>query len=597
MKKRSILNFSILLVFLSSCSFIQSSDGSTTSSSSSSIVSSTSIEYGLDDTNTDYSGNVITSITMNGNTVAIDGKGASFTNGNIEITKSGVYYFNGTLDNGQVIIESNDENTVWLVFDGIDITYESGAPIFVKEAEKTIITLKEGSDNYLKDGENYVLNEDEEPTATLFSKDDLIINGSGNLNISANYNDGITGKDDLKILSSNIEITALDDGIVGKDLLLITDATITINAGGDGLKSSNDKDTDKGVVLIENSNINIESGADAIQAESLLQINSGIFNLVSGGGSINSSSSSSGGWGQWGGGAFPPGSSGSSGSTTSTSDSAKALKAEQNILINNGVFVIDSSDDSIHSNSSIQINDGSYTLSSGDDGIHADSAIVINGGDINILKSYEGIESSIITINDGNINVVSSDDGINVAGGSDSSSILGRPGQNNFTDNSGRLLYINGGTIYVNASGDGIDVNGSIVMSSGNVYVNGPTSNANGALDYDGTFNVSGGNIAAVGSSGMAQTPSNTSTIYTINVAFATTQSANKEIVLKDSSGNIIVSLTPAKIYNSLVITSEKLVKGNVYYLYIGNQQYTSVTLSSIITSIGSNNGGFPGSR
>lgn len=190
MKKGSILNFSILLVFLSSCSFIQSSDGSTTSSSSSSIVSSTNIEYGLDDANTDYSGNIITLITMNGNEVAIDGNGAAFTNGNIEITKSGVYYFNGTLDNGQVIIESNDENTVWLVFDGIDITYESGAPIFVKEAEKTIITLKEGSDNYLKDGENYVLNEDEEPTATLFSKDDLIINGSGSLNISANYNDG-----------------------------------------------------------------------------------------------------------------------------------------------------------------------------------------------------------------------------------------------------------------------------------------------------------------------------------------------------------------------------------------------------------------------
>lgn len=596
MKKGSILNFSILLVFLSSCSFIQSSDGSTTSSSSSSIVSSTNIEYGLDDANTDYSGNIITLITMNGNEVAIDGNGAAFTNGNIEITKSGVYYFNGTLDNGQVIIESNDENTVWLVFDGIDITYESGAPIFVKEAEKTIITLKEGSDNYLKDGENYVLNEDEEPTATLFSKDDLIINGSGSLNISANYNDGITGKDDLKILSSSIEITALDDGIVGKDLLLITDSTITINAGGDGLKSSNDKDIDKGVVLIENSNINIESGADAIQAESLLQINSGIFNLVSGGGSINSSSSSSGGWGQWGG-TFPPGSSGSSGSTTSTSDSAKALKAEQNILINDGTFVIDSSDDSIHSNSSIQINSGSYTLSSGDDGIHADTAIVINGGDINILKSYEGIESSTITINDGNISVVASDDGINVAGGSDSSSILGRPGQNTFTDNSGRVLYINGGTIYVNASGDGIDVNGSIVMSSGNVYVNGPTSNADGALDYDGTFNVSGGNIAAVGSSGMAQTPSNTSTIYTINVTFATTQSANKEIVLKDSSGNVVISLTPAKIYNSLVITSEDLVKGNVYYLYIGGQQYTSVTLSSTITSVGNNNSGFPGSR
>ncbi|MFA7156353.1 MAG: carbohydrate-binding domain-containing protein [Bacilli bacterium] len=596
MKKGYLLNFSILLVFLSSCSFIQSSDGSTISSSSSSIVSSTSIEYGLDDTNTDYSGNVITSIIMNNQEVTINGDGAYYIGGNIEITNSGVYYFNGTLDNGQIIIESNDENTVWLVFDGIDITYESGAPIFVKEAAKTIVTLKEGSNNYLEDGATYILNEDEEPTAVFFSKDDLVINGGGSLNISANYNDGIISKDDLKIFNSNIEITALDDGIVGKDLLSISNANITINSGGDGLKSSNDKDSDKGVVLIENSNINIESGADSIQAESLLQINSGIFNLVSGGGSANSSSSSSGGWGQWGG-TFPPEGSGSSGSTTSTSDSAKALKASQNILINDGTFVIDSSDDSIHSNFSIQINKGNYTLSSGDDGIHADSEIVINGGDINILKSYEGIESSIITINDGNINVVASDDGINVAGGNDSSSILGRPGQNNFINSSNIMLYINGGTIYVNASGDGIDVNGSIVMNSGNVYVNGPTSSANGALDYDGIFNVSGGNIIGVGSSGMAQTPSSTSAIYTISVTFTSTQSANKEIILKDSNDNILLSLTPAKIYNSLVITSEKLVKGETYYLYIGGQEYTSVILSSTITSIGNNNSGFPGNR
>ncbi|MGA1826037.1 MAG: hypothetical protein ACMUIP_15385 [bacterium] len=85
-------------------------------------------------------------------------------------------------------------------------------------------------------------------------------------------------------------------------------------------------------------------------------------------------------------------------------------------------------------------------LASGDDGIHADAAIEINNAYINITKSYEGIESAIITINDGDIHIVSSDDKINVVGGNDGSSINGRPGQNNFTLSGNQYLSINGDT-------------------------------------------------------------------------------------------------------------------------------------------------------
>ena len=73
-----------------------------------------------------------------------------------------------------------------------------------------------------------------------------------------------------------------------------------------------------------------------------------------------------------------------------------------------------------------------FEIASGDDGIHSDTQLDINGGTINISKSYEGIESTTITINDGTIHLVASDDGLNAAGGNDSSSTNGRPGQNNF---------------------------------------------------------------------------------------------------------------------------------------------------------------------
>ncbi len=48
-------------------------------------------------------------------------------------------------------------------------------------------------------------------------------------------------------------------------------------------------------------------------------------------------------------------------------------------------------------------------------------------------------------------------------------------------------------------------------MAGGTVLVNGPTNDGNGSLDYDGTFDISGGILVATGSSGMAQMPSDSS--------------------------------------------------------------------------------------
>jgi len=59
----------------------------------------------------------------------------------------------------------------------------------------------------------------------------------------------------------------------------------------------------------------------------------------------------------------------------------------------------------------------------------------------------------------------------------------------------------------VDAGGDGIDINGSVVMAGGYLIVHGPIYNMNGAVDYDGSFTISGGLLVAAGSAGMAQAP------------------------------------------------------------------------------------------
>jgi len=238
------------------------------------------------------------------------------------------------------------------------------------------------------------------------------------------------------------------------------------------------------------------SGMDAIEAETDVIILDGSFDLHSGGGS---------------------------GARVSEDISSKGIKAARNLAISGGSYIINTADDGLHSINSMDIQMGRFSISSGDDGFHADETLTVDGGLIEILESYEGLESAIMTINVGEIRVNSSDDGVNLAGGADGSGMPdgtqggqehGRrhgPGGDSFAEMSNYCLYINGVTTVINANGDGIDSNGSIEMTGGIVTINGPTESMNGAIDYLGTFNISGGVIVAVGSEGMAMAPSDNS--------------------------------------------------------------------------------------
>lgn len=509
-----------------------------------------------------------------GDTINIKGEGVKIENNVVTITSAGTYSISGELKDGQIVVNAGEEDKVQIQLNNANITSSNSAPIYVKSAKKVVIGLIEGTKNIITDGKNYVFEDatKDEPNAAIFSKDDLTIIGTGSLVVNANYNNGITSKDDLKIEGGQITVNAVSDGLRGKDSITILDGKITIDAKEDGMKSSNTKDSDKGYIHIQGGALNITAGQDGIQAETNAVISNGEINIVSGEGSKNSSSKNEN-WGNWGG-KQPPGTQLPDKNNTTTTEetdstSAKGIKATSNITISGGNINIDSSDDSIHSNDTIVIKGGNIKASSGDDGVHADFKIEINGGDIDITKSYEGIESQSITINDGNINVVASDDGINAGGGNDASSTGGRPGENNFDSSSKCEIVINGGYIVVDARGDGIDANGSITIKGGTTIVNGPENNGNGALDYDGSCDISGGILIASGSIGMAQSPSSTSSQNSVNVALSS-QQANTIIHIEDEKGNEVITFAPSKQYQSVVVSSPKLKTGSTYTVSYG---------------------------
>lgn len=202
-------------------------------------------------------------ITFNKDTIEATGTGYVIEGNRITIQENGLFVFSGTLDDGQIIVNSTAEKKVRLVLNGVDITCKDSSPIYVQQAYKTVVTLASETVNTLTDTTNYVMAEGEtnEPNAALFSKDDLIINGNGKLIVNGNFKNGINTKDDLRIRGGEIVVVAANDGICGKDSIEITGGHITITANDDGMVSNVLEKEGKGYVLIEAGSIHITSGS------------------------------------------------------------------------------------------------------------------------------------------------------------------------------------------------------------------------------------------------------------------------------------------------------------------------------------------------
>ena len=200
----------------------------------------------------DWADNAYTThITLNGTDGTISGNGAYFQDGNLVIANGGWYEITGTLDNGSIIVKADKSSKVWIRLNGVSVTCTDDACIRIDQAEKVFLTLAEGTDNTLTSGDTY----SEEALAdntggAIYAHDDLTINGTGNLTITAGYKHGIDANDSLVITGGNISITAPQDGIHVNDGFSFTSANLTIDAGDDGIHSDTFIYTEGGTILV-----------------------------------------------------------------------------------------------------------------------------------------------------------------------------------------------------------------------------------------------------------------------------------------------------------------------------------------------------------
>lgn len=514
------------------------------------------------------------------------------------ISKAGIYRISGTIENGQLLVEAGKNDTVVLIFDEVSITCLEDAAVKVEQAEEVVIVLESGTVNTLTSGTPVEITDnttaDEAASgAACYSKDDLWITGEGTLVVGGYINNGVHSSDTLYICGGNITVKAVNNGIKSKEEVRIAGGNIAVTAGNDAVKASDSNDESIGSIVIYDGEFDITAYGDGISAAVDLTVCGGNYAMLTGTGSAAAGVTADSGFGGMGG--F--GGWGQRGSnwdmSDESTDSAKGLKAGSSITILDGTFQIDSYDDSVHSNGQIVIYGGTFTLSSGDDGVHADKELDIQGGNINILTCYEGLEANQILIGDGTISITAYDDGINANGGS-SSMGWGFGGGSTASGEDMPNLIIRGGDIYVNASGDGLDSNGNLLIEGGSIIVDGPSDSNNGALD-SGTENggsciVNGGTVIALGGSGMSETFGSASGQYSFRYYCTSPYTADTEITITDSMGNVLYTYTTVKSGDCIIFSSPELAGGETYTVTAGSES-CEITLSSVSTDAGSGNG------
>ena len=387
-----------------------------------------------------YTSSNATLISFTDSAVTADGaySGYEIEGTDVSITAAGTYVFSGDCDDGSITVKKGVTG-VTLVLNGLTLTNADSAAITLNKTAEAALIAAAGSENTVADtaGAN-----DENAAVKVKSGASLSLSGTGTLTACGNAKNGIKGASDAVIavdeLTLNIE--AADDGLSCDDELTILGGRVNITAGGDAVKASPDTDDAENPDTTSLGNVTVSGGTMTLMAA-----NDGV-------------------------------------------------QADGNLTVTGGMFTVDSADDALHAND-VTVSGGTLTLASGDDAVHADNDLVIgvkgssstSNPKIDITASYEGLEGTSVSVYSGDIDVAASDDGVNAA-----NSDLGERSDK-------YAIHIAGGDLYIDAGSDGLDSNNNITMTGGKVEVYGADAMMDAAIDYDGTFTLSGGTLFGAG--------------------------------------------------------------------------------------------------
>ena len=504
--------------------------------------SSDSAYFTRNDRDSDWDSAGATRITLSGERAYVSGGGAYVQGGSVVIAQAGRYVLSGTLTDGSVIVSADSSDKVWLLLDGADISRSDDACLRVEQADKVFLTLAPGTENRMTSGAEYsetALNDN--TGGAIYSRDDLTINGSGSLTVTAAYKHGIDVNDELVITGGKITVDAPQDAIHVNDGFCLEKASLILRAGDEGI---NVQGPDS-LLYIASGSVDIESGGAALKSATDMRVEGGSITLDS---------------------------------------EADGLHSEGSIAIEGGRFELRAGDDGIHADSAVTISGGSILISECYEGIEA-LTIDISGGEIELYPTDDGLNA-----NGG------------VSFGPGHGMFMQRVSGTDESENSDTWIHISGGSLtVVNANArdaDGLDSNGDIVISGGTIRVSLNASGSNDAIDYGsesgGSCIVTGGELVACGSSAMAEGFSDSSTQCAVLYNLGYSAEAGSTVTVKDAAGRELLSYTVPCAFSSVSLSSPDMKLGETYTVTVGDKEQ-EITLDSVSTIVGSTSGGMGG--
>ena len=487
-----------------------------------------------------------TYITLSGDTAQIKGNGAYAYDGGVVITNGGWYVLSGTLTDGSITVKAYDSSKVWLRLNGVDVTCSDDACLIVDQADKVFLTLAEGSENSFTSGAEYSSDALEDNTGgAVFTHDDLTINGSGSLAITANYKHGIDVNDSLVITGGTISITAPEDGIHVSDSFRFTAADLTVEAGDDAVHSDGEHYVESGTIVIPECCEGLEAlTIDIAGGDITVYPSDDGFNANGGSSDAMGGPNHDGGMGPHGGmdhqgGMEPQGDTAPQGDMALQGDTAPHGGKEGEMS-------------------------GDASGTTGERPGNAPPAMPAEqSGDESGMTDEERTQAS--------------------------------------DEAAETYIRISGGTVtIINENGndaDGLDSNGSIYIDGGTVYISLKGDGSNSAIDYGsesgGECIVTGGTVLAFGASGMAEEFSSSSTQCAVLYNLSSTVQAGTPFKVTDANGTEIISCTPECSYSSIAFSVPELTVGETYIITCGEES-VELTPDSTAVSVG-NTGGMGG--
>ena len=282
----------------------------------------------------------------------------------LTITEAGIYVISGKAKNCTIKIEADNEAKVQLVLNDVDVENEDFPVIYAVSADKVFITSAEGSANLLSVNNSFTSDGDTNTDAVIFSKDDIVLNGTGSLTINSACGNGISSKDDIKVTNGNYIITSAEDAVEANDSIAVCGGDFIIKTDKDGFHAENDEDSSLGYIYIADGNFDINSSSDGIQGTTYVQIDGGTFDITS----------------------------------------SEGIEATY-VQINGGDITISASDDGINASRKsdicdvvVEFNGGNTTITMGQgdtDGVDANGSIYVNGGTINVNAQMSSFDYDV----------------------------------------------------------------------------------------------------------------------------------------------------------------------------------------------------------